>query len=300
LAKIGISLEASSWRGAYVAGVLETFGRRGIFPDVVSGSSAGACNGAAYVGRDFDILTGNWIHLASEPMIDLRPEARRANGGSIFNMSRIFNTALDRGLSPGIVERLASSPVELLVACTRLAAAATGSDYWNDRFLVHYPIASRLARLAGREPAAPPFELEIFSSRDAVMKRRAREILYASGRIPILYSVRARVGGADYIDGGFLEKNPVQALFDRGCDRVLAIVTNPTGTVHESFFNRGESALVREARRDGRLVVLHPHRDLGVSKYYWNVPRVKRAVRWGRNAGEEFLRRRGERFFGRG
>jgi len=46
-------------------------------------------------------------------------------------------------------------------------------------------------------------------------------------------------------------------------------------------------------------VVLHPHRDLGVSKYYWNVPRVERAVRWGREAGEEFLRRRGERFFGR-
>lgn len=297
MSKIGISLEASSWRGAYAAGVLEAFGRRGIYPDIVSGSSAGACNGAAYVARDFDILTGNWIDLASERMIDLRRESRRANGGSIFNMSRIFNTALDRGLSAGTLGRLASSPVELLVACTRIAGEHAGSDYWNDRFLVHYPLASRLARLAGQAPPPPPFELEIFSSRDPVMKRHAREVLYASGRIPILYSVRARVGDASYIDGGFLEKNPIEALFDRGCERVLAIVTNPTGTVHRSFFDMGESAYVKAARRDGRVLVLHPEKDLGVSKYYWNVERVKRAVRLGQAAGEDFLLRQGDRFF---
>ncbi|MDP3939601.1 MAG: patatin-like phospholipase family protein, partial [Deltaproteobacteria bacterium] len=142
MARIGISLEASSWRGAYVAGILETFGRRGIFPDIVSGSSAGACNGAAYVACNFDLLIDNWIELASEPMFDLRREARRANGGSIFNMSRIFNAALDNGLSAGSLKRLISAPVELLVACTRIAGDFTGSDYWNDRFLVHYPIAS--------------------------------------------------------------------------------------------------------------------------------------------------------------
>lgn len=298
MAKIGISLEASSWRGAYAAGVLETFGRRGIYPHLVSGSSAGACNGAAYVARDLDILTGNWIELAGEPMVDLRREARRANGGSIFNMSRIFNMALDRGLTPASVERLVSSSVELLVACTRIAGRAATSDYWNDRFLVHYPLASRLARLLGRAVAPPPFELEVFSSRDSVMKRQAREILYASGRIPILYSLRACVNGSSYIDGGFLEKNPVRALLDRGCDRVLAIVTNPTGTVHESFFNMAESALVRAARRDGRLLVLHPRRDLGVSKYSWSVSRVVRAVRLGRADGEAFLRLQGDRFFG--
>ncbi len=297
MAKIGISLEASSWRGAYVAGILETFGRRGIFPDIVSGSSAGACNGAAYVARDFDLLISNWIDLASKPMFDLSHEARRANGGSIFNMSRIFNTALDNGLSAGSLERLTSAPLELLVACTRIAGHSTGSDYWNDRFLVHYPIVSRVARLTGREIEPPPFELEVFSSRDAVMKRHAREILYASGRIPILYSVRARIGDSYYIDGGFLEKNPIQALLERGCERVLAIVTNPTGTVHESFFNRAESALVKEARRDGRVFVLHPSEDLGVSKYYWNVARVKRAVSRGREAGESFLLTQGDRFF---
>jgi predicted patatin/cPLA2 family phospholipase len=128
LGKVGISLEASSWRGAFIAGVLDVFGRRGIYPDLVSGSSSGACNGAAYVSRQFDILTDNWIHLAAEPMIDLRREARRANAGSIFNMSRIYNRALDRGLTRETVRNLAASPVEFLVICTRLANGSSASD----------------------------------------------------------------------------------------------------------------------------------------------------------------------------
>ena len=295
---IGISLEASSWRGAFTAGVLRTFGMRGAFPDLVSGSSAGACNGAAYISGQLDVLAGNWIDLAAQPIVDLRREARRANAGSIFNMSRIFHIALDRGLRPEALEALSASPVEFLIVATRLADRAASSDYWNDRFLLHYPLALRFARMARREIPPPPFERIVFSSRDPLTRQIFRAVIYASGRIPILYAVRARIDGAHFIDGGFTDKNPVEPLLDRGCDRVLAIVSRPDGIVRESFFHPRESAAVQAARREGRLLVIHPQRNLGVSKYSWSVRRVKRAVRLGEEAGEAFLIEHGDRFFG--
>jgi predicted patatin/cPLA2 family phospholipase len=129
------------------------------------------------------------------------------------------------------------------------------------------------------------------------MRENLREVLYASGRIPVLYPVRAHINGTRYVDGGFIDKNPVTSLFARGCDRALAIVSNPEGIVRESFFNPGESKAVRAARREGRLVVIKPARELGVSKYSWSVPRVERAVRWGNEAGEDFLKEQGEEFF---
>jgi hypothetical protein len=195
------------------------------------------------------------------------------------------------------VEALHASATEFLVVCTRLTRAASASDYWNDRFLLHYPVVRRLARILRRDLPPPPLEPAVFSTRDAVTRRHLRDVLYASGRIPILYNVRARIGEHHYIDGGFLDKNPVAPLFERGCDRVLAIVSNPDGIIRESFFNPRENDGVRAARRDGRLLVIHPPRELGVSKYYWNVARVKRAVAWGEQAGEAFLREHGDAFF---
>jgi predicted acylesterase/phospholipase RssA len=297
---IGISLEAASWRGAFIAGVLRAFGERGIYPDLVSGSSSGACNGFGYVSVQLDLLTDNWIRLASQPMIDFRPRVRKANGGSFFNMSRIYRMALEHGLGPSAIDTLTNSPTELLVICTRLVDEASDSDYWNDRFLIHYPLVRHIARLAGRTIPPPPFEVEVFSSRSHHMRKYPREIFYASGRIPILYAVRANVAGQSYIDGGFLEKNPVASLLDRGCNRVLAIVSNPEGIVRESFFHGGESDLVRAERRSGRLTVIHPKQELGLSKYYWSIKRVSRAVRLGIEAGESFLAQEGDRFFGRG
>ena len=294
---IGISLEAASWRGAFIAGVLRAFGERGIYPDLVSGSSSGACNGFGYVSVQLEMLTDNWIRLASQPMIDFRPRVRKANGGSLFNMSRIYRMALEHGLGPTAIETLANSPTELLVVCTRLVDEASDSDYWNDHFLIHYPVIRGMARLAGRTIPPPPFEVEVFSSRSHPMRKYPREVLYASGRIPILYAVRANVCGQSYIDGGFLQKNPVASLLDRGCDRVLAIISNPDGIVRESFFHGGESDLVRAERRTGRISVIHPKQELGLSKYYWSIKKVSRAVRLGIEAGEAFLAQEGDQFF---
>lgn len=298
MARIGISLEAASWRGAFIAGVLQSFLRRGIRPDLVAGSSSGACNGAGFIAGRPDLLEENWIGLASMPLVDFRRESRTANGGSIFNMSRIFSRALDRGLAPGVARTITGSSMEFLVVCTRLVGDDWHTGAWTEGALLRYPLSRRLARVRGRDLPLPPLEGVVFSSREPEMRENLREVLYASGRIPVLYPVRARINGTHYVDGGFVDKNPVMSLFERGCDRVLALVSNPQGIVRESFFNEGESEAVREVRRSGRLVVLRPSRELGLSKYSWSVSKVTRAVRWGNEAGDAFLKEHGKDFFG--
>ena len=295
--RIGISLEAASWRGAFIAGVLQSFLRRGVRPDLLSGSSSGACNGAAFIAARHDLLEENWVDLASMPLVDFRRASRKANGGSIFNMSRIFSRALDRGLDPAAAEAIAGSPTEFLVVCTRLVGDDWRTGRWTEGALLRYPLSRRLARLRGRDLPLPPLAGEVFSNRELRMRENLREVLYASGRIPVLYPVHARINGTHYVDGGFVDKNPVLSLLERGCDRVLALVSNPQGIVRESFFNGGESRAVREARRSGRLLVVRPPRELGVSKYSWSVSKVARAVRWGNEAGETFLKEHGEDFF---
>jgi hypothetical protein len=199
VARIGISLEAASWRGAFIAGVLQSFLRRGARPDLLSGSSSGACNGAAFIAARHDLLEENWVDLASMPLVDFRRASRKANGGSIFNMSRIFSRALDRGLDAAVAEAIAGSPTEFLVVCTRLVGDDWRTGRWTEGALLRYPCRDSSP---GSARSATPLEGVVFNSRGTRCADRRTSSTRAGGSRALPAPARS----AATVDGGFVDR----------------------------------------------------------------------------------------------
>ncbi|WP_280768145.1 patatin-like phospholipase family protein [Salipaludibacillus daqingensis] len=89
LEKIGLVLEGGGMRGVYTGGVLEFFLEKNItFPYVV-GVSAGACNAASYISRQYGRNKAVTIGYADHP--EYISVKRLIRSGELFNMDLIFN-----------------------------------------------------------------------------------------------------------------------------------------------------------------------------------------------------------------
>jgi NTE family protein len=77
--KIGLSLSGGSMRGAAHIGVLQVLEREGIFPEVITGTSAGSIVGAAYAsGISADELADIFMHTSWRELV--KPAWRNALG----------------------------------------------------------------------------------------------------------------------------------------------------------------------------------------------------------------------------
>jgi NTE family protein len=164
---------------------------------------------------------------------------------SIFDMSWLVRSALEASL--GGVD-LRTQPVEALAVATR---------------------ARDLSPIAFSSREEPDFIAP----------------LLGSCFFPIFYGRAIRVRGELYVDGGLTDNLPVERLAQRGCDQVIAVVTQPDGTALKRPGRRGW----RPQARGARVHVVHPRRALEIGSWDLDAGRMGRALDEGYAAGRAFL-----------
>ena len=89
MGKIGLILEGGGMRGIYTAGVLDFFLEKNIEVDIVIGVSAGSCNGASYLSKQYKRA----YHVTVDYLKDKNYLSFRnlIKTGSIFGMDFLFN-----------------------------------------------------------------------------------------------------------------------------------------------------------------------------------------------------------------
>ena len=87
--KIGLILEGGGMRGIYTAGVLDFFIEKDIEVDLVVGVSAGSCNGASYLSKQYKrAYHVNIDYLNDKNYLSFRNFIKT---GSIFGIDFLFN-----------------------------------------------------------------------------------------------------------------------------------------------------------------------------------------------------------------
>jgi len=164
---------------------------------------------------------------------------------SIFDMSWLVRKALEASLQ-GV--DLRAQPVEALAVATR----------------------------------ARDLETVVYSSRE---EPDFIAPLLGSCFFPVLYGRTVRVRGELLVDGGLTDNLPVERLVERGCDEVIAVVTQPDGTALKRPGRRGW----RPQARGARVHVVHPRRRLEIGSWDLDGGRIGRAMEEGWAAGRAFL-----------
>jgi NTE family protein len=109
--------------------------------------------------------------------------------------------------------------------------------------------------------------------------------LLGSCFFPVFYGRPIRVRGEWLVDGGLTDNLPVERLAERGCDEVIAVVTQPDGTALKRPGRRGW----RPQARGARVHVVHPRRRLDIGSWDLDRSRMARAIDDGYAAGRDFL-----------
>jgi predicted patatin/cPLA2 family phospholipase len=274
---MGLVLEGGGLRGNYTAGVLDAFlDERIVFPYVI-GVSAGAGMGCSYVsgqrGRNLEILRrfhGDPRYLSFRNFITT---------GSLFGMDFVFHEIPNR-LIPFDWERFSASPLRFTAVCTD---CETGRAEYFEK--------------------GPETSVEDFFT-----------ILEASSSMPYAAPMVAR-NGKKYLDGAIADAIPLEKAVSEGFSRNVVVLTNPAGYRKKNephppdgllYFGRkqliaalktrieryNESLLRAEAEEQaGRVIIIRPSKDLGVSRVEKNREKLERLYELGYTDAKEMLLR---------
>ena len=213
--RLGLVLSGGGAFGAFEAGVIAELADRGIRPDVVSGTSAGALNaGAVAAGVDPDDLTAAWESLrpwqVARPRLDvhklLRPAGVTEGHGiadrilGSIGWSWLLDTRVQRDMVTEVLgtEVLDDLDVDLAIPAVDIAAGTTRT-FTNRR---------------------PPFAPE---HADYLVADPLRvEHLLASSAVPLLFTP-VEVDGRDYWDGGVIANTPLAPAIHFGAEKIIIV-----------------------------------------------------------------------------
>lgn len=185
--KTGLVLEGGGMKCAYGAGILDRFLDDNISFDYVIGVSAGSANGGSFVARQRGrSLRFYTDHIGSKDYYGIGSYLKK---GDLFGLDYIYSTLTNSdGKDPLDYEAMINSPTEFEIVVTN---AVTGKP-------------------------------EYYSKND--MPKDDYEYVKASSCIPAVCRPR-KIGNNFYYDGGLADPIPADRAFDRGCDKVVVILS---------------------------------------------------------------------------
>ena len=238
-------------RGVYAAGVLDHLIEKGVQFDLAIGVSAGSANLASFLAGQ---KGRNYIFYTQYAQ---RKEymgiGNFVKNGSYVNLDYVYGTLSNSdGENPIDYPAIAANPAEFLIVAT------------------------------DAETSEPVYFTKADLSQDCY------DVCKASAALPFAgppYPIRGRV----YYDGALSDPLPVHIALERGCTRIVMLVTSPRDIPRKSgtdrFFARGiarkyplsarkmaqraelvnsELDRLREYERDGRLLIVAPDNSCGV------------------------------------
>lgn len=268
----GLILEGGGNRGIYTSGVLDAFIENGIeFPYVI-GVSAGSCNAASYIGKNYRRQHDITINYCNDKRY-MSVNSMLANG-QYLNLEWVFGE-LSYELMPLDYETYESSGTRLCAVTTN--AKTAGPEYFYPKDL--------------REYGCP--------------------ILKASCALPIA-TKGVNINGEMFFDGGITDSIPLAKAFDDGCKKAVVILTQVRGFVKQpvkqrrtvqrvlkqypalaqavldrhTMYNR-QLEYVFEQEKAGRCYVIAPAADLHCSSIEKNVTKLERIYQLGYVQGKQ-------------
>lgn len=250
---VGLVLEGGGMRGAYTAGVLDTFMDAGISFPSIYGVSAGACAALSYVsgqqGRNHELFTK---YVADERYVSVK---NLRETGSLFGFTFIFGK-LFHELMPFDWSAFAASPMQLYVGATNLNTGLSvfySKEQMDDRFLPvqassSLPFLSNIVNIDGLElldggvSAPVPLDRSIFDGNARNVVVLTRDFSYRKDARMTFPRAVIRTRYRDY--PAF-----VDALQNRN-------------DVYNS-----ELAVIRRQERAGNAVVIRPSSPIHISRY---------------------------------
>lgn len=205
MGKIGLILEGGGMKCAYGAGILDCFSEKSICFDYCIGVSAGSANAASFLaGQKERNLRFYTVHARDPRYLSIRNFLRT---GEIFGLHYIYGEmTVSTGIDPVDFPAIAANPCEYEIVSTD---AQTGKPVY-------------------------------FTKAD--LKQDDYTPIMASCAIPALCKP-VPINDKLYYDGGISDAIPVRRAFDRGCDKVVVILSKPRDFVkqpegHRSIYSR--------------------------------------------------------------
>lgn len=195
MSKIGLVVEGGGMKCAYSAGVLDAFLDHNITFDYVIGVSAGSANACSFVAGQRDRNKRFYTEHPKEPgYFGVKSMLKT---GNLFGLDYIYSTLSNAdGSDPLDYPALMENPAELEVVATN---ARTGKP--------------------------------VYFNKDDI-RQDDYTIIKASSALPAVCKP-IRYKGQPYYDGGISDAIPVKRAFDKGCDKVVIIMSKPRDFVKE-------------------------------------------------------------------
>ena len=213
---IGLVLAGGGGKGAYQVGVLKVLQEQGLLEDVtaISGASIGAVNAMLYSMNDMERMHQAWNEIDMDTVfdIDLNMLAEKRMYFSRNEMLAMFEKYID-------MEKIKADFRDIYVSISRLKETQQPEQVEYRR-------------------------LEDYDA-DTI-----RKILLASTALPVMYEA-VEIDGKKYRDGGLLDNEPIQPLYDLGIRQFIVIGM------------RAGKVLNTEKWPDAQFITISPSHDLG-------------------------------------
>lgn len=277
MAKTGIVLEGGAFRGVFTSGVLDVMMENGIYCDYAVGVSAGAGNAMSYLSEQVG-RTRNVIKPTDHSQ-NYFGMKQLFTKGKFLNLNKMFFEYPFKQF-PYDFEKFKKSPIEMEIVvsnCDTGEAEYSGEHDDLNRFLQYG---------------------------------------MASCSVPLLCKP-VKIGKYHYLDGSICDSIPIRRALEKGCDKLIVIMTKNTKETptnyskakgimaarykrrypkfYEALLKRTEVyseqlTLLRKLEFEGKALVLRPNMEC-IKKFEQDDAKVEAFYQNGREIAEENLER---------
>ena len=227
----GLILQGGGAKGGYEAGAIKALNKRGIYFDIVGGTSIGAINAAMYVTKDFNKMYKLWSSATSQELFGIETElikrldkGKRQNG-DIRNFIKTLGSILKNG----------------------------GIDIKNIKSFLEKNISEKKFMRSNIDYYMNTFSLKDFKRVDVFKKDikegKLIEYVLSSAYLPF-FKFEKIIDDSYYLDGGIVTNCPIDALIDHGCDEVYVI-------------KAWQSKVKYKNSRNAKVRIIEPRENLG-------------------------------------
>lgn len=199
--KYGLVLEGGGAKGAYQIGVWKALHEAGIEFEAIAGTSVGALNGALICMGDIGKAYQLWQNISHSQIADVdqtRMEEIFEDGG---RLSEIFREGMNLTLTGGAD----IAPLKQLIGenIDEEAVRSSGIDFYVHTFSI------------------TDME-ELTLSVEEMEPGRMTDYLVASSLVAPVFK-NEKIRGKRYLDGGYVNKVPLDSLVNRGCKNIIVV-----------------------------------------------------------------------------
>lgn len=241
----GLAGMAGSFKGVFVHGALQALIEGGVNIDIY-GACSSSCVPILYA------CCGKLDHLGVDYWEDCVKWRRTENK----NMSQVMKASIARIHHDLEADLLSDRSKPLLVCTSHLECDALQDDIQGDRACSLGRKLLLNAKANQDSWAKKNLCLHCYETDNNAMHKLTKsnldEVIYASTRMLHAWPEPAWINKEVYVDGCYTCYCPIDPLFEKGCDRVIAILTEAYD-VKANFFNTGD--LVQTKYLDNTVVI---------------------------------------------